>query len=211
MTPSGQAGGRGPGPAEWMGRCGLLLLLSFPGYVRALRHKPQHRRLPLLQRDKGLDSTRRYVPHSASMMAAALAQGPGLPPSSPTAFTAHACYSRLGFAPNGADPEGVGMANHLAGRAAGPAPPLCSGFPAARVSVWVREAAAGLGKPCSVELGSGDAPRLGRGGEEPPPCRSPRALNSPELGQSLALLPASVASLNSRERLSSALGGRCCC
>lgn len=49
-APSGQAGGGGPG-ACGVGGCGLLLLLSFPGYVRALRHKPQHRRLPLLQRD----------------------------------------------------------------------------------------------------------------------------------------------------------------
>ena len=74
-------------------------------------------------------------------------------------------------------------------------------------SLICSEAAAGLGTSRWAEPGRGNAPRLGSGGEEPRPCRFPRALNSPELGQSLAFLPASVASLNSRGHLSSALGG----
>lgn len=161
---------------------------------------------------KGLDSTQQYVPSSARIMAAAKAQRPGLPPSSPTTFTAHACCGRLGFAPNRADPGG-GRPGQSAGRPRSRLRPLlfCLGFQAAHVSVWVREAAAGLGTSRWAEPGRGNAPRLGSGGEEPRPCRFPRALNSPELGQSLAFLPASVASLNSRGHLSSALGGRCCC
>lgn len=87
---------------------------------------------------KGLDSTQGYVPNSARTMAAAKAQRPGLPPSSPTAFTAHACHGRLGFAPNGADPGEVGLANQLAGRAAGSAPsPFAWEFLTARVFGYV--------------------------------------------------------------------------
>ncbi|GAB1293137.1 Ankyrin repeat domain-containing protein 37 [Apodemus speciosus] len=60
-------------------------------------------------------------------MAAAKAQRPGLPPSSPTAFSTHARHGRLGFAPNGADPGGwVWPINCQAAQQA-PPPPRRSG------------------------------------------------------------------------------------
>lgn len=55
---------------------------------------------------KGLDSTQRYVPSSARVMAAAEAQRPGYQPSSPMAFTAHACPRPPGLHSQRADPGG---------------------------------------------------------------------------------------------------------
>lgn len=101
-------------------------LPSFPGYVRARRHKALPERLPLLQGIKELPSTRPtcQLQHASWPP---LRTSLDFSPSPPIVFTPHACQGRPGSAPEGADP---GKASNwpIKGRdctAGHPSLPLC--------------------------------------------------------------------------------------
>lgn len=156
--------------------------------MRALRHKPQHRRLPLDSRGiKG------WTPPGGTCLILLASwpppkrQGQDFHPPRPRPSLRTRATAAWASLPTGGTQRGSAWPIIWQAVLQAPPLPLRSGFPAARVTVWGREAAAGLGEPRCAVLGAGDAPTLGSGGEEPPPCRSPRALNSPELGPSLAL------------------------
>lgn len=141
---------------------------------------------------KGLDSTQQYVPSFARIMAAAQRRGQDSHPLRPLRVRATAAWASL---PTGRTQE------VLPGQSSGrprirfrPLPFACGSPLHVSVFGYVRPLAEGLGKPRCAELGRGGGSQAG---EWPPPCKSPRALNSPELGQPRALLPASVVSLNS--------------
>lgn len=103
---SGQ-GGRG-------GRGACRVGPSFPATCVLADRSPSTGDFRFSRGIKGLDSTQRYVPSSAPVMAAAEAQRPGYPPSSPWPSLRMRAHDPLGFTPRGRTQ--VGHPGQSAGR-----------------------------------------------------------------------------------------------
>lgn len=132
-------------------------LPSFPGYVRARRHKALPERLPLLQGIKELPSTR-----PTCLLQHASWQKRGLSPSPFIASLRTRARATRAPLPRGRTQGSLELANHRAGLHSRPSPPP---LPGSRLHVsvfgYVRPPRGWEHKPWG-------APGLGSGGEEPP-------------------------------------------